>query len=159
LGDLLLMIGMNAQIAHEEGEFGMTDIITNVSQKLIRRHPHVFGNTEVNNSAEVLQTWERVKAAERAAKGQVAGIKDEFDEVPAALPALQRGRKIARKAIKRGWQAPNPATAFERWQQSPDDKRLGDLLLALTAYSAQHKQEPEILLRDAIGRLVRELRA
>ncbi|MGB0389373.1 MAG: hypothetical protein ACPGWR_31505, partial [Ardenticatenaceae bacterium] len=96
------------------------------------------------------------KAAERAAKGQSA--KDDFDNVPLPLPALTRARKIARKAIKQGWQAPEPATAFTAWQQTPNNSTLGDLLLALAAYAAQHKQEAETLLRDATTRLVAQQR-
>ena len=159
LGDLLLLITMNAQIANEGGDFSMVQVIRAISQKLIRRHPHVFGTTDVNDLDDLIKNWDAIKAAERAAKGQPAKQKDEFDDVPLALPALTRARKITRKAIKKGWLAPDPAHAFATWQQTPNDTTLGDLLLALTVSAMQEKQEAETLLRDAITRLIAERRA
>lgn len=159
LGDLLLMITMNAQIASEGGEFSMVEVIRAISEKLIRRHPHVFGSTTVNSSGDVVQNWEAIKAAERAAKADSATIiKDEFDEVPLAMPALTRAHKIGRKAMKKGWQVPDAAGAFATWQQTPNCSTLGDLLLSLTMSAREQKEEAEVLLQDAVKRLVAQQR-
>ena len=158
LGDLLLMITMNAQIANEGGEFSMVEVIRAISQKLIRRHPHVFASTVIHGTDDVVQNWDAIKAAERAAKGESATMKDEFDEVPLAMPALTRAHKIARKALKKGWNAPDVAQAFATWQQMPNHITLGDLLLSLAINAMQQKQEAEVLLQDAVKRLVADVR-
>lgn len=159
LGDLLLNITMNAQIASEGGEFSMVEVIRAISEKLIRRHPHVFGSITVNDSGQVVQNWEAIKAAERAAKADSATIiKDEFDEVPLAMPALTRASKIGRKAMRKGWRVPDAADAFATWQQTPNGSTLGDLLLTLTMSARKQKEEAEVLLQEAVKRLVAQQR-
>ncbi len=159
LGDLLLMVTMNAQIASEGGEFSMVEVIKAISEKLIRRHPHVFGHITVNDTGEVVENWEAIKAIERAAKGLSAAAKDDFDDVPLAMPALTRARKIARKAMKKGWNAPDAADIFAKWQQTPDSNTFGDLLLSLTVSGIEQKQEAEEVLQDAVKRLIAQQRA
>ncbi len=157
LGDLLLMIVMNAQIASEAGDFSMSDVIAAVSEKMIRRHPHVFGSVAVAGSAEVLRNWEAIKAEERVGK---TAAPDPFDEVARALPALSRAQKISRRAMKQGWAAPEVATAVAAWQNAPEDEAaLGTLLLAVSAQAAAHKLDAEESLRRATGRLVAAQRA
>lgn len=158
LGDLLLMVTMHAQIAHEAGDFSMGDVIATVSEKLVRRHPHVFGTVEVANSAEVIRTWDAIKAQEKAAKGVPDRPRDAFDEVAAALPALLRAQKIGKRATKQGWQLPDLVTVFSAWYQTPDETTLGTLLLVLATQASQHSLEAESALRGATARLIDEMR-
>ena len=91
LGDLLLQVMMHAQIAEEEGLFTLEDVICGIRDKMIRRHPHVFGNGSVSGSAEVLQKWEEIKAAEKAGKEDVSAyLPGAFDE---AEEMIRRARK------------------------------------------------------------------
>lgn len=158
LGDVLLLVAMHAQIASEAGDFTMSDVLARISAKMIRRHPHVFGTTEVSGSDEVIANWEAIKATERAEQGD-ARPKDLYDEVPRALPGLLRAQKVAKRAANAGWSAPAPEPLWQRWQQGQDDgAALGDLLLALAAQAQQHGHDAESLLRDAIARLVAQQR-
>lgn len=150
LGDQLLMILMHAQIAQEEGAFTMVDVIRGIADKMIRRHPHVFATTEVEDAAEVLRNWEAIKAAEKGAQAQ----RDPLAEIPQALPALMRAARVTRHLAKEGHPLPEPAAAFAAWQSQPGEEEMGTLLLALAAQAAQQKQEPEELLRQAVGRLI-----
>lgn len=158
LGDLLMLITLHAQIASESGDFNMSDVLARVSEKMVRRHPHVFGTTEVAGTEEVLVNWEVIKATERAEQGENRP-RDAFDEVPRALPGLLRAQKVTKRAGKQGWTAPDPQAAWQQWQQSPeDDAALGDLLLALAAHAQQQGQDAETLLRDATARLITQQR-
>lgn len=159
LGDLLLLVTMHAQIAHEAGDFSMGDVIATVSEKLVRRHPHVFGTVGAADSEQVLQNWEAIKAEERAAKGVPDRPRDAFDEVAAALPALLRAQKITKRAQKQGWQPLDPVLAFAAWYQTPDETTLGNLLLALATQAGQHHLEAESALRGATTSLIDEMRA
>ena len=159
LGDLLFQVIFYSQLAKEQGLFEFSDVVDGINEKLTRRHPHVFGSTTVNSSGDVVQNWEAITAAERAAKADSATIiKDEFDEGPLAMPALTRAHKIGRPAMKQGWQVPDAAGAFATWQQTPNRSTLGDLLLSLTMSAREQKEEAEVLLQDAVKRLVAQQR-
>ena len=99
LGDVLLQVVMHAQIAREEGRFDMDDIITGVSEKMIRRHPHIFGDSSVDGSGQVAQNWEAIKRQEKHETTAYEGIA----RVPRALPANIRAAKILKKAEAAGW--------------------------------------------------------
>lgn len=99
LGDVLLQVTMHAQIAKENNEFTLDDVVTGICEKLIRRHPHVFGQLEVADSSQVLDNWEDIKRAEKKEKTAIEGIL----RVPAALPACIRTQKIQKKAGKAGY--------------------------------------------------------
>ncbi len=91
LGDLLLQIVMHSQIAEEEGIFTIEDVIRGISEKMIRRHPHVFGDTKVNSSAEVLLNWEEIKAREKEGKEDVSNyLPEAFDE---SVELIERARE------------------------------------------------------------------
>jgi len=136
LGDLLLQVVFHAQLARERGLFGFDDVVDGLCAKLVRRHPHVFGDESAADSAEVLRAWEVHKAAERAAKGK----KSALDDVPRALPALLAAAKLARRAgVKTEGAALDPAG-------------LGDALFELAARAAQQGLDPETALRDACER-------
>ncbi|MBA3534277.1 MAG: MazG family protein [Ardenticatenales bacterium] len=153
LGDQLLMILMHAQIAHEAGDFNMGDVITRISEKMVRRHPHVFASTEVADADEVLRNWEAIKAEEKTEKGEPPE-QGPFDDIPLAMPALLRAGKVARKVVKQGGEIPQPTASFAAWLDAPSQETLGDLLLALATHAARQKQDPEDLLRRATTRLI-----
>ncbi len=157
LGDQLLVVAMYAQMASEAGDFTLHDVINDVSTKLIRRHPHVWKDVEVSGSDEVLANWDAIKVQEKVDKGTAP--KDVYDEVPLGFPSLMRAEKIAKRAKKQGWTPTDPAAAFATWQDAPDDPdALGDLFLALAVYANAQKQESETLVREAVNRMVAEMR-
>src|SRR5271166_4939308 len=102
LGDLLLQVIMHAQIAREEGRWGLEEIAAEVSEKLIRRHPHVFGENRLGDSDAVMKQWDEIKKAERASKGAPANA-SALDGVSNALPALMRAEKVQRRAARVGF--------------------------------------------------------
>ncbi len=154
LGDLLLQIALHVAIAGEGGEFLLGDVIGYISDKMIRRHPHVFGDVHVEGAEEVVRNWEAIKRAERQANGEED---DPFAGVPRALPALTRAGTVA----KRGhWSAPEPprgvdATALTHL--SPE--AFGDLLFWLAAWARQQDWDAEMLLREATERFIDRVRA
>src|SRR5690554_4190126 len=99
LGDVLLQIVFHAQIASENGQFTMDDVLKAVCEKMIRRHPHVFADTEINSVEDVLSNWEAIKKREKANQDR----KSLFDGIPKHLPALLRAEKIQSKAAKVGF--------------------------------------------------------
>jgi ATP diphosphatase len=152
LGDLLLQVVFHARMAEEAGLFRFDDVVEAICEKLVRRHPHVFGDARVESSAAQTESWEAIKAAERAEAGHA---RDAFDEVPLALPALARAAKLQRRAARAGLGAALP--------EPPDDKldaaTLGERLFALVALANREGLDPEQALRDANARFVVELRA
>lgn len=99
LGDLLLQILMNAQIGSEDGRFDINDVISAVSEKMIRRHPHVFGNVIANTSEKVLENWDKIKKNEKGQKS----VSETLWDIPASFPALMRAGKVQAKAAKVGF--------------------------------------------------------
>ncbi len=98
LGDILLQVALHSVIAEEQGEFDINKVISGVSEKMIRRHPHVFKKVAVKDSEEVIRNWEEIKKQEKSAKN----IVEELKEVPKAFPSLLRAEKIQKKASKTG---------------------------------------------------------
>ena len=96
----MLQTVFHAEIAREDGYFDAADVASGIVDKLIRRHPHVFGSVEVDGTEEVLRNWERIKAAERGDEGRFSGV---FDSVPVSLPALLRAHVVQSKASKVGF--------------------------------------------------------
>ena len=141
LGDLLLQVVFHARMAEEAGHFAFADVVEGLCEKLVRRHPHVFGDAAITSSAEQTRSWEAIKAAERAASGRPA---DTLAEVPLALPAL------AERAGHAG-AAPGP-------EEKLDAIGLGERLFALVALANRESLDPEQALRDANARFVAQLR-
>ncbi len=110
LGDVLLQVVMHSEIAREEGHFTLDDVVTGVSQKMIRRHPHVFGDVNVNNSEEVLLNWEQIKQQEK----QEATVSEGMKQVPRAFPATIRAEKVQKKAAKIGFDFPSYEEAYAK---------------------------------------------
>jgi len=163
LGDLLLQVVFHAQIASECGEFAVADVCTAVADKLERRHPHVFGDATVRDSAEVLRNWARIKAEERERGG---GGTDTLAGVPPSLPALLAAHRIGEKAARVGfdWGATGDVLVkvreelaeLERAVAAGDARaageELGDVLLALSSVGRHLGQDAEQALRGAVRR-------
>lgn len=158
LGDLLLQIVLHAQIGMEYGEFGMTDVISGIYEKLYRRHPHVFGNAEESDDPdEVLANWEKIKAEER--KNQPKKEKGILDGVSKALPALSLAEIYMNRASRVGFKWNEMAQViakveeeFDEFANADDDSKheeFGDVLFALTNLARWHEIDPEAALRDA----------
>ena len=152
LGDLLLQVVFHARMAEEAGHFRFDDVVEAICEKLVRRHPHVFGEAKIESSAAQTESWERIKAAERAGAGAPT---DPFADVPLVLPALARAAKLQRRATRAGLAAALP--------EAPDEKldaaALGERLFALVALANREGLDPEQALRDANARFVAELQA
>lgn len=156
LGDLLLQIVLQTQIATEGGEFSMPQVIEGIRSKLIRRHPHVFGDLKVERVDQVLRNWEHLKEEERAAAGG-AGL---LDGVPAALPALAQAAELQRRAAAVGFDWPSLRGALEKIaeefrelaraeDQAGRARELGDTLFALVNAARWLEVDPEAELRLA----------
>ncbi len=162
LGDILLQIGLHAQIASEEGDFNLTDVVKGINAKLIRRHPHVFGDWKVDGVSKVLQNWEKLKEAEREANG-TAEAKGLLDGLPNALPALAQAQEIQDRAARVGfdWPTIDPVWAKVaeeigevREAKDPEARadELGDLLFAVVNLVRWHRVDSETVLRSSSQR-------
>ena len=162
MGDLLLQIVLHTQIAVDEGEFSMPEVIRGIDAKIKRRHPHVWGSVDVNGDAEkVTANWEQIKAEERADKGE--NEKSLLDGVPKSLPALAQAHEYDRRAARIGFDWPDEAGVVEKVREelaevmaaaTPEQlfHEVGDLLLAVTALGRWKGVTPEDALRAANGR-------
>ena len=161
LGDLLLQVLFYAEMAQEEKLFTLQDVTDNLSEKLIRRHPHVFANREgVATSAQVIQNWEEIKKSERAntAKEQAKSM---LDEVPRSLPALMEASKLGSKAASVGFDWKEAAPVFDKLQEELDELRqamasgekkaqeeeLGDVLFTVVNLARKLGVQSEFALR------------
>ncbi|MBE5023391.1 nucleoside triphosphate pyrophosphohydrolase [Olsenella sp. DSM 107455] len=144
LGDVLEQVVLHAQIAADEGAFTIDDVVHGLNEKLVRRHPHVFGeHAAAGDGGEVQDIWDDVKAAERAAQGEKDAPQGLLDSVPRSLPALMQAQKISKRAAKAGFEWETVAdiwdkvaeerAEFEREAPGSDARALefGDLLFAL----------------------------
>lgn len=115
LGDVLEQVVLHAQIAADDGAFTIDDVIHGLNEKLVRRHPHVFGeHAAAGDGGEVQDIWDEVKAAERAAAGDEGLPKGLLDSVPRSLPALMQCQKISKRAAKAGFEWPDEAGVWEK---------------------------------------------
>jgi len=145
LGDLLIQIALHVQIATEEGEFKLADVIGHVVEKLIRRHPHVFGDVHVADAEEVARNWEAIKQQEREENGEREKKKTLLDGVPAALPALSRAQTYVARLARVGYPLPEPAS----WSE----EELGWALLRLAEQAEAAGVDAEAALRGVTRRL------
>jgi len=154
LGDLLLQVVFHAEMAMQEGTFDVDDVAEGITAKLIRRHPHGFGDVEVGSAAEVLVNWERIKTEEK-------GDHPVDAEIPATLPALARAAKVQRRAAGSGleWRSKKAVLVARRQEveeleraADPDnaEEEVGDLLFATVAVARQLGVDPEGALRRTI---------
>ena len=157
LGDVLLQVVMYAQFGREAERFDLEDVLRAVNEKLVRRHPHVFGDIAVGSSAEVLQNWERIKQAEKQGGGEAAST---FAGIPQAAPALMRAEAVQSRASRHGWTPPAGPPGFAELSLSdltPSERldRLGDALFDLVVLARRYKLDPEEALRRATNRFVK----
>ncbi|MEA2434884.1 MAG: nucleoside triphosphate diphosphatase [Actinomycetota bacterium] len=148
LGDLLLQVAFHAQLAADDGRFDIADVADSIVAKLIHRHPHVFGETDVADSGEVVRNWEAIKAQEKDRS-------DPFDDIPAGLPALLHAYKTQKRAAGVGFTADEDGarTRLADALGGPvDPESLGDALFWLVALARSAGIDPEGALRGATGR-------
>jgi tetrapyrrole methylase family protein/MazG family protein len=155
LGDVLLQVVFHAEIAEEEGRWDIDDVAQRLTEKLIRRHPHVFGSVEVSGSEEVLVNWERLKAEE---SGERKGVED---DIPVSLPALARAAKVQRRAAGWGFEWRSLDSAMTALREEVDELdaaadpadaegEVGDVLFAAVAVARRLGVDAESALRRTI---------
>ncbi len=166
LGDLLFQVVFHAQIARELGEFTMADLLERLLAKMVRRHPHVFGNRTIASAQEALSQWEQIKHAERNHDGARRSV---LDGVPRSLPALLRAQRTQEKASRAGfdWKTPEGAwakvkeevqemdEALARGDRAKVQDELGDLLFAIVNVARLLGLDAEGCLQQAIGKFRR----
>lgn len=159
LGDILLQVVLHAQIGYENNEFDLGDVIKGVHDKIVSRHPHVFGTTRVDGVSSVLKNWEKIKELERQ-KGKQVTQKGLLDSVPSILPALARAQELQGRAarVNFDWKNIHPVIAkveeelneVKHAENSDDRKKeLGDLLFAVVNLTRWYKADAESVLREA----------
>lgn len=161
LGDLLLHVIFHSVIAEEENKFTLAEVINLEKEKLIRRHPHVFGDVDVKDHNEVKQNWERIKLEE--------GRNSVVDGIPNELPALQRAHRIQEKVAKLGFEWTNKEEAFKKIEEeilelkaslrkknaAEIEEEFGDLLFALVNFARLYQINAETALRKANNKFIR----
>ena len=155
LGDLMMQVLLHAQVAEDGDEFVIEDVVHEISTKLIRRHPHVFADTQVEGADEVLRNWETLKKAERAGKEESL-----LDHVPKAMPALAQAQSLQSRASKANL-GPTPLAAdalartladLASTTDAPTAEALGDVLFGIVALARTHSLDAEESLRMTINR-------
>ena len=172
LGDLLLQVVFLSQMAEEAGHFDVRDVANAINEKLVRRHPHVFGDRQVDSADEVLERWETIKRDERGG-GSV------LDDIPASFPALARAEKLGRRAANLGFDWPDAAGVVDKIREelaeveaavaeadgsgvgrsAAVEQEIGDLLFAVSNLARCMGLSPEVALRRACEKFERRFRA
>lgn len=171
LGDLLLQPIYHAQMAKEAGHFEIGDVVYAITEKLIRRHPHVFGDVTADGASDAQDRWEAIKVKERAAKAERKGDREPsvLDDVPQVLPSLARAEKLTKRAAKIGFDWPDlPAVRIKIEEELAEvaevessgnharvQEEIGDLLFAVANLARKAGIDPEAALRDANGKFTR----
>jgi MazG family protein len=177
MGDLLLQVVFHSEIAREQERFTVADVLREIHDKMVRRHPHVFGDVSARNSAEVLKNWERIKATERLdkdASSKNGAAKQQkpaslLDGVSRGLPAMLQGLQLTRKAARAGFDWQDAGGIFEKLREEmaevrhalaeKDSKKaeeeLGDLLFAAVNLARFVQVDPEIALKKANAKFQR----
>ncbi|HEX2658639.1 MAG TPA: nucleoside triphosphate pyrophosphohydrolase [Polyangia bacterium] len=168
LGDLLLQIIFQSELRFTEGAFGIDDVARGIVEKLVRRHPHVFGDVQVSGAEDVLSNWAKLKATEKAEKGKHGALHG----IPKSAPALLRATRAGEKAGAVGFDFPDadgPRAKVDEELREFDEARargdaaemtreLGDALFALVNLGRKLKLDPEMALRDATDRFAQRFR-
>ena len=162
LGDLLLQVVFHSTIGAERGDFSIDDVSAGVTQKLILRHPHVFGDKKLSRAQDVLDNWDQLKADERAASGKAERVRESIlDEVPVHFPGLLEALKVTKKAAKVGFDWENQEQIFAKIDEETAELRsainsgdteniaeeVGDLLFAVVNLARHLDVEPETALK------------
>ena len=162
LGDLLLQVVFHARMAEEAGQFDFHGVADAISDKMERRHPHLFGAVDAGGH----HLWEQIKAEERGAKGHASAL----DGIALALPALMRAEKLQKRAARTGFDWPDPSGARAKIDEelaeveaaaTPDERaeEIGDLLFATVNWARKLGIDPEVALRAANAKFERRFRA
>lgn len=165
LGDVLLQVIFHAEIAEENGQFTIYDVIDGVSNKMVHRHEHVFGKEQAETADDVIDLWEKIKKKEKGAKTQTDILKD----VPSMLPSLMRSYKVQEKAAKVGfdwddvedaWKKVNEEMeelhdAYRSKDMEKTEEELGDLLFAVVNVARFLKIQPELALTGTINKFIK----
>jgi tetrapyrrole methylase family protein/MazG family protein/ATP diphosphatase len=165
LGDLLLQVVFQAELARVQGWFGPDDVVSAICDKLVRRHPHVFGDVQVSGSSEVITNWEAIKAEEKKGRGVLDGV-------PKALPALLRALRVGEKAERVGFDWPDLAgarakvdeelaeldAALKQSDKAAIERELGDVLFSLVSVARKADLDPEAALRGTLDRFTTRVR-
>jgi len=165
LGDLLLQIVFQAQLAKEEGRFDFADVAQAISNKLVSRHPHVFGDADVKDAEGVLRQWAALKREEKKAKGRGESV---LEGVPKEMPALARADRLTEKASRIGFDWPDPAgarakvdeelreldEAIATGDRDALEHEIGDVLFAVANLSRKLGLPPEEALRGSVSRFI-----
>ena len=169
LGDLLLQVVLNAQIAKDEGRFDLEDVARSEADKMIRRHPHVFGESNAKGEAELKAQWERIKHTEHGYDAR----KSALDGVPRSVPGLQRAQKTASKSMRAGFKWPSPEgslakireelaeveDAFHNGTHEHLAEEIGDLLFATTVFCQIMDIQAEETIHAAIAKYTKRFHA
>ena len=157
LGDVLIQVVFHAQLAAERGDFNFDDVAHDINAKLIRRHPHVFGDGRADNSAEVIEVWEKVKAGEKAAAGKTESTL--FKKLPPRLPALMFAEEVVKRIAKQSLPADGAIDQPQVAQlaRGLTEESAGRLLFELAAACRQAGIDPESALRKECDRVMREV--
>lgn len=170
LGDLLLQVVFHSQMAKEAGHFTFDEVAGGIAEKLVRRHPHVFGDATITTAEGTIDAWEAIKAQERAGKKKTESL---LDDVPKALPALTRALKLQKRAAKVGFDWNDTAPILAKLQEeaaeleaemkagAPKEKladELGDILFVCVNLARQMKVEPEEALAGTNRKFERRFR-
>jgi tetrapyrrole methylase family protein/MazG family protein len=169
LGDLLLQILLHTQIAIDNGEFKMSDVIEQINRKMLRRHPHVFGDVVISSLEALTTTWEAVKKAEKAEKGHPTSTHSALDGIPKALPALAQAMTISKKAVQAGFEWPDIEGVLEKvieeaqeiaaaTEPAQIESEIGDLLFSIVNLARWKKIDPESALRATNARFSRRFK-
>lgn len=164
LGDLFFQIIFSCQIAREEGKFDIVDVIDGTVEKMVRRHPHVFGDKKASTSEEVLKHWAEIKKEEEKSSEK----KQYLSEVPEAMPALLRAHKVSQKAAKAGFDWKDVDEVLDKLKEETDEfkkalldkdaagmeEELGDMLFTLVNVGRFVEVNPEDALRKTIGKFI-----
>ena len=174
LGDLLLQVLFYAQMASEAGHFTIADVAANLNAKLIRRHPHIFGDVQATDSDAVLRNWEQIKREEKAEQAEAQSSL--LDDVPRTMPAMLEASKIGSRAAKVGFDWPNADGLFDKLQEeiaelqaelpgagqtatSAAEEELGDLIFTAVNLARHLKIDPESALRSCNAKFRRRFAA
>jgi XTP/dITP diphosphohydrolase len=171
LGDLLLQVILQAQIAGESNQFSLEEIANNITEKLIRRHPHVFGEVEVNSVEEVRQNWEKIKSNEQGETPETKTFSSKLSRYARQLPPLIAGMKISKKAADIGFEWDNIDGVWDKFEeevaefkeaiQGTDKEHqqaeLGDILFVLINLARWYNLDPHIGLQETNHRFIKRL--
>ena len=172
LGDLLLQVVFHARMAEEQGAFDFAQVAEAINDKMVRRHPHVFGEVRHRSSAEQTEAWETIKAAERAAKADAPAAASLLDDVPVGLPALTRAVKLSKRAARVGFVWPSAAEVLAKLHEEVAEleaevvagdvekarDELGDVLFVCANLARELDIDPEAALRGTNAKFMRRFK-